>query len=33
MNAKILASKERLLDEDIHFASFLFARLVEIKVI
>ena len=27
MNAKILASKEHVLDEDILFASFLFARL------
>ena len=26
MNAKILASKEHVLDEDIHFASFVFAR-------
>ena len=27
MNAKILASKEHVLDEDIRFASFVFARL------
>ena len=27
MNAKILAHKEQLLDEDMHFPRFLFARL------
>lgn len=32
MNAKILARKEHVLDEDMHFPRFLFARL-KIKVI
>lgn len=32
MNAKILARKEHVLDEDMHFPRFLFARL-KVKVI